>query len=318
VGYWEGKKVVVTGGCGFVAHHLVPLLLEAGAEVAVVTRTTECPELGVKTLYWDMGNTDSCRWAFHDADAVFNLAAVVGGQKDTMAFQARHFLANVTTQCAPAIAAFEAGVETFVQVSSVSAYAPKYSTMAIEAQADLGQPAYGYGYAKRMGEQTIRWLCEKHPWRGIIVRMTNMCGEHDHYGPNAHVVPYLIWRFVESNGEPVVLYGNGKGTRDLMHAEDGARGMMAAAERGTGGRLYNIGTGQEVTIRALAEKIRDLTGSQSRIEFSDPTAVVDERRCTVSSRALCELGWKPQICLGDGLRRAVNWYMEHEKGKYHG
>ena len=315
---WADKNVVVTGGSGFIGHHLVPLLVKAGANVTITTRSTIDTDMGVKHLLWDMGDIENCKWAFHDADAVFNLAAVVGGQKDTMGWQARHFLSNVRTQCAPAIAAFELGVPTFVQVSSVSAYAPEHSTKAVEENADLGSPVYGYGFAKRMGEQTIRWLCEKRDWQGVIVRMTNMYGECDRYGANAHAIPHLIRSFAESKNRTVVLYGSGQGTRDFLHAEDGARGMMAAAEWGGRGRLYNIGTGQEVTIRGVAEKIRYLVGSSSDMEFSDPTTVVDMRRCTVSYRAFHELGWEYTIGLDEGLRRAVKWYMDNVKGKTDG
>ena len=313
--FWRNKNVVVTGGNGFVGHHLVPMLVRAEANVTVVTSSPIVTNLKAKHLFWDMGDIENCKWAFHDADAVFNLAAVVGGQKDTMGWQARHFLANVRTQCAPAIAAFEIGVPVFVQVSSVSAYAPEYSTRAVEENADRGRPVYGYGFAKRMGEQTIRWLCEKHSWQGVNARMTNMYGEHDRYGKTAHIVPYLIRRFDKSEDKRVTLYGNGRGTRDLMHAYDGARGMMMAAERGKDGELYNFGTGQEVTIRSLAEKIRSLVGSKSEIEFSGSTIVADERRCTISKRALDELGWQYSIELDRGLERAVQWYVDNVKGK---
>jgi len=312
---WADKNVIVTGGSGFIGHHLVPLLVKAGANVTVTARSTIDTDLGVKHLLWDMGDIENCKWAFHDADAVFNLAAVVGGQKGTMGWQARHFLANVRTQCAPAIAAFELGVPIFLQVSSVSAYAPEHSTMAIEKNANLGSPVYGYGFAKRMGEQTIRWLCEKRDWQGVIVRMSNMYGEHDHYGPAAHVIPYLVQRFAESENRTVVLYGSGQGTRDFLHAEDGARGMMAAAEYGRHGELYNIGTECETTIQEVAEKIRSLVGSSSDIEFSDPTTVVDMKRCTVSRLARHELGWDYMIGLDEGLRRTVEWYVDNVKGK---
>lgn len=310
--YWEDKEVVVTGGYGFVGQHLVPALWKAGAYVHIASRKYPAAWVPIADYCVDVGDIDECKSIFEGADAVFNLAAVVGGQKDTTSWQARHFYANVRTQCAAAIAAFEVGVPIFIQVSSVSAYAPEHSTIAIEENADRGQPVYGYGFAKRMGEQTVRWLCEKDSWKGVNVRLTNMYGEHDHFGPSAHIVPYLIQRFAESNHEPVILYGNGKGTRDLMHAEDGARGMMAAAEWGIGGRLYNLGTEKEITIRALAEKIRSLMGSNSDIWFSGSTDVVDERRQTMSTRALNELGWQYQIELNEGLARAVAWY---KKGK---
>jgi nucleoside-diphosphate-sugar epimerase len=324
--FWGGKTAIVTGGCGFVGQHLVRLLLNAGATVKVFTRHykwwTQVDGVEYYTgRGWDMRNLDVCRKAFGgQPDAVFNLAAVVGGQQNTLNNQATHFFENVRLQCAPAIAAFAEGIPLFLQVSSVSAYSTVASTHATEEVAYEGMPVYGYAIAKRMGENTVRWLWGRDGIetpdgnKAVIVRCTNMYGEYDNFGPGAHVVPILIRRFAESDGSPIILYGDGRGTRDLLHAEDGARGMIAALEHGTNGRIYNLGTSgrEQISIRVLAEKIKALMGSQSEIVFEDYTAVADSHRCIMADRAREELGWSHRIPVDEGLERTIKWFMESD------
>ena len=320
--FWGGKTVVVTGGCGFVGQHLVRLLVGAQATVKVFTRNHK-PWTQVKGVeyYWgrDMGDLETCRRIFGHVNikpfAVFNLAAVVGGQQNTLNNQATHFFHNERLQCAPAIAAFIENVPLFLQASSVSAYSTTASTHAREDVAYQGMPVYGYAIAKRMGENTVRWTYGSLPRedrkRAVIVRPTNMYGEYDNFGQGAHVVPILIRKFAESDGSPIILYGDGTGTRDLLHAEDGARGMIAALEHGSNGRIYNLGTSgqQQISIRQLAEMIKALTGSKSEICFEDYAAVADSHRCIMAERALNELGWKYRIPVDEGLERTVKWFM---------
>ena len=311
----KGKIVAVTGGCGFIGHHLVPQLLERGARVKIFTQSSHTLGITGHVEYyrWDMGDIDNCRRAFEGVFAVFNLAAVVSGERDALDNQALQFYHNARVQCAPAIAAFQVGVPRFLQVSSVSAYSSECSSLAVEEKAHMGTPTYSYAMAKRMGEQTVWWLYgkEKRANKAVIVRPSNMYGEYDNFGHNAHVVPVLIRKFVESDGSPVVLYGDGKGTRDLLYAGDGAAGMIAALEHGKNGRIYNLGTSgsQVVSIRQMAEKIKALLGSKSKIVFSNSTAVTDANRCIMATRARVELGWTYEVSFDEGLRRTIDWYV---------
>ena len=308
---WNRKRVVVTGGCGFVGRHLVPMLVMMGTDVTIISRNLPahfCPSITWE--HYDVGDVDMCAHAFDGADVVFNLAAVMGGQKSMMYTQAAHFYDNVRVQVAPVIAAAQACVPIFVQVSSVSAYSTEQSTYASEDHAYDGEAAYGYGRAKRDGEWAVRQVFDGENGRGVIVRPTNMYGEYENFGTGAHVIPFLIRKFWESDGKPVVLYGDGAATRDMLHAEDGATGLIAAAEHGRNGRLYNLGTSgaQTVTIKYLAETIRDLMGSTSPIEWTDKTPVLDVHRCTMAERAENELDWRYRIPIDEGLKRTIEWF----------
>jgi GDP-L-fucose synthase len=253
-----------------------------------------------------------CEDVFGDADAVFNLAAHVGGVYFNLKNQAEQFWGNMQLQSIPAIAAAKMGVPIFVQTSTVCVYAERYNNPAREAYGHLDNPEpanAGYAWAKRLGENVALWAYEGVPGaKVVIVRPTNMFGINDYFDDRAHVIPALIKKFLRNDDE-ILVYG-GSQYREFIYADDAAHGMMTIAEHGTHGEVYNLGTNGEtvITIGELACMIRRLLDSKARIVFDTSAEIGDRHRRTDSTKAQ-RLGWRYQIGLQYGLSEVIEWYL---------
>lgn len=312
--YWKGKKIVITGGAGMVGSLLSEFLIEAGAEVTIFDDGSRGKNIvvGAKIphVFSDAGDIGTCGCVFRGKDAVFNLAAHVGGLYYNIAHQAEQFWGNMRLQVAPVLAAARNGVAVFLQTSTVCVYSAEHNCPAREIDGHRGEPERsnaGYAWAKRIGERVAHWAFAGTNTHYVIVRPTNVYGERDYFDERAHVIPALIRKFSENDGT-VEVYG-GEQSREFIYASDVARGMMIVAERGARGEAYNLGTSgkTQITIRELAAKIKRLTGSKGEIEFIDTKPTGDTHRFTDSSKAIA-LGWVPEVSLEDGLERVIRVY----------
>jgi nucleoside-diphosphate-sugar epimerase len=310
---WEGKKIVVTGGTGMVGRFLCQMLVSEGAHVVSLSRYPHNKEHidGVQYVAGDAGNVNICQRVMQGAHVVFNLAASVGGVYFNSSNQFMQLWDNLRLQMAPAIAARQCEVPYFLQTSSVCVYAPQYNNPAIEENGHLGEPRpanAGYAYAKRFGETATHLIFQDSETKYVIVRLTNMYGEGDNFGKGSHVIPALIRQFVESD-DPITVY-NGNCSREFMHAEDGARGMIQAIQDGGCEEVYNLGTDGEtqVTIGALAVLIKTLAGSNAHIEFIDDGIAGDQDRRTDCSKARHHFAWFHYVDLTNGLVRTIEHY----------
>ena len=313
--FWKGKRTIVTGGAGMCGSRLSEFLLEAGAQVVILDDNSRGNNYVPRAIYPkhrpnDAGDVGLCANVFKGADAVFNLAAAVGGIYHNISNQAGQFWSNVRLQTAPVLAAVKAGVPIFLQVSSVCVYAEGHNNPAKEENGLIGEPEganAGYAWAKRMGEYICQWAFEGTETRYNVVRPTNMVGERDYYDEKAHVVPALIRKFTD--GRPTVEVYGGSQTREFIHCDDAAKGMIVVAERGDGGHTYNLGTNghTQVSICHLTEMIKRLTRSPADIEYVKTFPTGDEHRCTDSHKAMA-LGWKYEIELEDALERIISAY----------
>jgi len=321
--FWQDRTVMVTGGCGMVGYQLVRLLKQRQARVVVLTNKLR-PEVfvdGVSYVVGDAGNTEfvGLRISTYQPSVLLNLAASVSGIFYNLDNQGIQFWRNMRLQFAPLVAATRLAVPVFVQVSTVCIYDPRYNVDAREKDGHRGEPTTGYAWAKRMGERLVWWTPRPNEeCRRVIVRPTNMYGEHDKFGQKVHVIPAFIKTFISSPREPVTLLGDGSQTREFMHAEDGARGIMAAAEYGRDGEAYNLGTDgrTRISIRALAEKIKDITGATNEIVPNVSMSPLDQDRSINSQKAYEELNWRYRIDLDTGLHRVIDWYRtsRHRRG----
>ena len=310
----DGKKVVVTGGAGFVGSHLVEELLRLGAEVLVLddfSRGTINYIKGAKYLRVDVGLLEPCRTNFKGASVVFNLAASVAGVIYNQSHHAEMFYENIRLQTAPAIAAAEVGVERFVQVSSVCIYGKAYNSPAIDGlgYSTIGEPVLaneGYSWSKRMGELAATWSGIP---RVAIVRPSNVFGPRDHFDDRAHVIPALIKKTYED--EVVVLHGDGSQKREFVYVTDVAKGMIAAAT-GTpdGVKAYNIGAGPSnmISIYNLAKMIMDVSGYRKEIATTPSEDGGDSIRYSDTKKAKEVLGWEATVPLKRGLKKTINWW----------
>ena len=310
---WEGKKIIVTGGTGMVGRFLCQMLVGEGAHVVSLSRSPQDKEHidGVQYVAGDVGNTYVCQQLFQDAYAVFNLAASVGGVYFNSDNQFAQLWDNLRLQMAPAMAARQCKVKNFLQVSSVCVYADEYNNPATEENGHMGEPRpanAGYAYAKRFGETATHLVLRDSDVKYVIVRPTNMYGEGDNFGEGSHVIPALIRQFVES-GDSITVY-NGNCSREFMHAEDGARGMIEAMRDGGCEEVYNLGTDGEtkITISALAIMIRTLAYSTANIEFVDDDIEGDQNRYTDCAKARQHFVWFHRVGLIEGLGRTVEYY----------
>lgn len=314
--FWKGKRVVVTGARGFVGSFLVDMLIDQGAYVygmdtQVRGKNHNSYAKYADTRQADVRNQGSCGAAFRDADAVFNLAAHVGGLYHNIAHQAEMFWGNMECLAPPAMAAAKAEVPVYLQVSTVCCYGAEHNDPAQEPYAHLGEPELGnagYAWAKRMGERICHWAFENSPTRYVLVRPTNIYGPRDYFDETAHVVPALIRKFC-SGKDTVEVYG-GSQKREFLHAEDAARGMLAVAEKGKRGEAYNLGTNADtqVTIRELAETIAELTSYTGTIHYVEDAPTGDQSRSTDTGKVNM-LGWAHEVGLREGLQRTIDWWL---------
>lgn len=315
--FWEGKRVVVTGGCGMMGSRLTQFLLDEGAVVTVMDNKSRGQTIikgatYIEGRFGDCSKEHFCIPVFEDADVVFNLAAYVGGLYYNLAHQLDQFWQNVQIQVAPVIAAAKIGVPVFVQVSTVCVYNGETNDPANEILGHYRDPEIaneGYAWAKRMGERACKWAFENTPTRWMVVRPTNTYGINDYFDDKAHVIPAIIKKF-ESGDCPVLVYG-GTQKREFIYADDVARGMMIVAEKGASGEAYNLGTGGEtqVTIRELAGMIGAAMDSTSRIAFVPDAPTGDVSRSTNVDKVRA-LGWQHEVGLEEGLSRVVEWRRE--------
>lgn len=316
--FYDGKRVAVTGGLGFVGSQLCEKLVAMGADVYILDDMSHNAVKsvdGAKLLAVDVGNVGSCEWAFRcgsvnekPVDIVFNLAAAVAGVLHNMGHHHEMFKGNIDIQTAPVAAADALGIETFVQVSSVCVYDPNENHPSFEERGSVGSPDKanaGYAWAKRMGEQAVHFSNIKRP---VIVRPSNVFGPRDHFDDKAHVIPALMKRAV--NEEVIDCYGSPEYIREFIYSEDVADGMIAAGAAGKPHQEYNLGCNRRNTISMgeLAVAIaRVCDVADKPIVWNAGRGGGDPLRWSNSELARVDLDWVSEMELSDGLKKTFSW-----------
>ena len=316
--FYNGKQVLILGGAGFLASHLEPKLLEAGANAYLADNFSRGRKRD-DCINADVSDVPEMRMiiSYYKPDIIFNLAAWVAGVIYNQKNHGEMFTKNLAVQSAPLQVAAELGVERFVQVSSACVYSPEHNHPAIECNGHKGEPVaanIGYSLAKRMGERLAVWAHQELDLHTVIVRPSNLVGERDYFDERAHVVPALIRKCYEQ--DPIQFYGTGEEVREFLYAGDCADGLMAAGEHGRAGEAYNLGTGgaSAVTIRRLFDIILELTLadiSHKKIQIIEQDHDAgDPARWSCERRASEDLGWCAETTLIEMLERTVKWYNE--------
>ena len=305
--FWAGRRVLVTGGGGFLGSHLVERLQALGAEPFVarhrdfdLTRQAD-----VERLY------EESRPAM-----VMHLAAEVGGIGANRASPGRFFYANAMMGVMMIEEARRAGVEKFVQVGTVCAY-PKYTRVPFrEEEIWSGYPEETnapYGIAKKALLVQLQAYREQYGMNGIYLLPTNLYGPRDNFDTaTSHVIPALIRRMVEARrqGAPELpVWGTGNASREFLYVDDAARALLLAAEHYDGAEPVNVGIGNEIRIAELAGLIAQLVGYEGRLAF-DPTQPDGQPRRSLDTRRARELfGFRARVGMREGLRQTVDWYL---------
>jgi len=307
-----GARALVTGGRGFLGRVLLAQLEDAGA-------TTVAPS---RAEYDLLREADVARlFADHRPEVVFHLAADVGGIGYNVANPGRTLYANATMSALVMEQARLAGVEKFVGAGSVCAY-PEHAAVPFREDAlwdGYPEPTNGpYGLAKRMMLAQGQAYRAQYGFNAIHLLIMNLYGPGDHFEPDrSHVVAALIRRMLEAGetGAPeLVVWGDGRATREFLYVDDAARGLVLAAERYDGAAPVNLATGVEISVRDLATLLVELTGYRGRLVFDASRPSGQQRRSADVSRARAAFDFAARVSLREGLTRMIEWYRSHHAG----
>jgi GDP-L-fucose synthase len=298
-------RTLVTGGGGFLGSHLVERLQAEGDDVFVARRAD-----------YDLTAREDAERLFRDArpERVFHVAGEVGGIGANRVNPGRFWYANLMMGAHMLELSREQGVGKLIIVGTVCAY-PKFAPVPFRED-DLwdGYPEETnapYGVAKKsilVGAQSYR---DQYGLNSIFLLPANLYGPRDNFDlTTAHVIPDLIRKMIDSP-ERVVLWGDGSPTREFLYVDDCVDGLVLAAEGYNGAEPVNLGTGDEISIRELAELIAELTGFEGEIEWDPSMPNGQPRRSLDASRARESFGFEASTPLRTGLERTIAWYREH-------
>jgi GDP-L-fucose synthase len=303
-GSWAGRRVMVTGGAGFLGTAVVRRLEAAGVTEVFVPRSRD----------YDLRTNDGIRAALGDGrpELVIHLAAVVGGIGANRENPGRFFYENAIMGIQLMEAARLAGVEKFVQVGTVCSY-PKFTPVPFRED-DLwsGYPEETnapYGLAKKMLLVQGQAYRAQYGFNVIHLVPVNLYGPGDNFDPaSSHVIPALIKKCVdavETGADHVDVWGTGSASREFLYVDDAAEGITLATERYDGADPVNLGVGHEITIRDLVELVARLTGFEGEIRWDASKPDGQPRRALDTSRARERFGFVAETSFEEGLSRTI-------------
>jgi len=309
---WSALRVTVTGGAGFLGRVVCEKLRRRGCVSICVPRSCAYDlrrEADVARMY------EECR-----PDVVLHLAATVGGIGANRAHPGRFFYNNLMMGVHLIEYGRRYGLGKFVQVGTVCSY-PKNTPVPFKED-DLwrGYPEETnapYGVAKKALMVMLNAYQREYGFKSVVVLPVNLYGPGDHTDPEtSHVVPALIRKCVEASergDEAITCWGSGKASREFLYVDDGAEGVVLAAEKMEQPTPINLGSGRETTIRRLVELIARLTGFSGRIEWDTGKPDGQPRRSLDVTRARKLLGFEAKVGLEEGLGRTIEWYRSQRE-----
>ncbi len=309
--FWNGRRVCVTGGAGFLGSYVLEKLAARGASEVFVPKIED----------YDLVQPEVIRRMLRESrpDVILHLAAHVGGIGANRAHPAEFFYDNLMMGVQLLHQAWETGVEKFVALGTVCAY-PKFTPVPFrEDNLWDGYPEETnapYGLAKKMLLVQSQAYRQQYGFNSVFLIPVNLYGPRDNFNlETSHVIPALIRKCIEAQGRgeaEVVVWGDGSPTREFLYADDAAEGILLAAERYNDSQPVNLGSGREIRIKDLAELIARLTGFQGRLVWDTTKPNGQPRRALETSRAEALFGFRAQTDFEEGLRKTVEWYRANQ------
>ena len=302
-----GRRVLVTGGAGFLGRSVCDRLRRIGVREILIPRRKDfdlTSEGEADRMYREM-----------QPEVVLHLAAEVGGIGANMTNPGRFFYANMAMALHLIEGARRFRVRKFVQVGTICAY-PKFTPVPFR-ESDLwnGYPEETnapYGVAKKAALVMLQAYRQQYDLPSAYVLPVNLYGPHDNFDLHtSHVIPALIRKCLEarrSGLDHITCWGTGSASREFLHVDDAAAGLVLAAEVMDDPQPVNLGTGQEISIRDLTSMIARLCGFEGEIRWDPSKPDGQPRRCVDPTLAASLLGWRAAVSLEDGLRQTIDWY----------
>ena len=306
----RNKRILVTGGAGFLGRQVVNQLCQSGADLQKITvpRSRDC----------DLKTMENCQRAVNQQDIVIHLAAHVGGIGLNREKPAELFYDNLMMGVQLIHAAYQAGVQKFVCLGTICAY-PKFTPVPFKED-DLwnGYPEETnapYGIAKKALLVQLQAYRQQYGFDGIYLLPVNLYGPEDNFDPrSSHVIPALIRKVYEAQqrgDRQLPVWGDGSPTREFLYSDDAARGIVMAAQSYSDPDPVNLGTGKEISIRDLITLICDLMEFKGEIVWQTDQPNGQPRRCLDTDRAKAAFGFVSQVGFEEGLKSTINWYRQH-------
>ena len=326
--FWRDKRVIVTGGAGFLGNFVVSKLKLRGAKEIIIPKIEDYDLTEIESinrLFDDHGIKDYSPPGLEKSKpprsnvVIIHLAALVGGIAANRERPADYFYANLMMGTQLMHEAWRRGIDKFVAIGTICAY-PKFTPLPFKEEnlwdgypEETNAP---YGLAKKMLLVQAQAYREQYGFNAVYLLPVNLYGPGDNFDLHtSHVIPALIRKCIEAqenDDDEIVVWGDGSPTREFLYVEDAAEGILLATEHYNDSEPVNLGSGQEISIKDLVQTISRLTGFSGELVWDTSKPNGQPRRVLDTTRAAEYFGFHAQTDFEDGLRKTIDWYRNHQ------